>query len=126
VGICFAKRTMRGFERQRFLTGDWAMKAKDMTEDMRKALIAQTSVDEAHLRNEEEVETFVQMQQLFDSTGKQTDWYWQEDAHRKNNWSPDVIHPDPDLETRENKIWVKCKLEALLSLIDTLIACSNL
>jgi hypothetical protein len=107
VGIAYVKRTMRGFERQRFLNGDWAMDINDMSKEQRVALIQQTSTDLAHLRDDNEIDNFLEVQKHFHATGERTDWYWQEESHHRSKWDPSVIHPDDNLLTNENKIWVQ-------------------
>ena len=107
VGIAFVKRTMRGFERQRFLKGDWAMDISDMNQEQRLALIKQTSTDLAHLRDDTEIDNFLEVQKHFYATGERTDWFWQEEAHHSSRWDPEVIHPDENLLKNENKIWVQ-------------------
>ena len=107
VGIAFVKRTLRAFERQRFLGGDWSMKVEDMPAEMKEDLARQTSVDVEHLRDETWMNNFIEIQQRFDEAGEVIDWYWQEEASRAANWADDVKHPDAGLLANQNRIWVK-------------------
>ena len=52
--VAFAKRAMRGFERQRFLAGDWSMKASDLAtapeyDPSRKAIGSRDIQDEENM-----------------------------------------------------------------------------
>ena len=109
VGICFAKRTMRGFERQRFLAGDWSMRAADIPIEMRREMIQlQKGISLSEIKDEEEHESVFKWYQDAAATGTQANWYWQEEAHKRGNYSDEELHPDADLETT-GKIWVQYK-----------------
>ena len=92
VGICFAKRTMRGFERQRFLAGDWSMRAADIPIEMRREMIQlQKGISLSEIKDEEEHESVFKWYQDAAATGTQANWYWQEEAHKRGNYSDEEL-----------------------------------
>lgn len=107
VGIAFAKRTIRPFERMRFLSGDWAMEPSEISAEQRKELFRAAGVGEGQFRNEQEETNYIEIEERFHSQGVRVGWYWQEEAARRDNWSTDEIYPDPELEEKKNRIWVK-------------------
>jgi poly [ADP-ribose] polymerase 10/14/15 len=107
IGIVFARRTMRAFERFRFLGGDWAMQPNDMPEGMKERMTEDAGMNLSHIRSKEEADNAHEMQQRFMRLGKKTDWFWQEEAHNRHKWADDVIHPDPQLLADKRKIWVQ-------------------
>ena len=81
VGIAYAKRTMRAFERQRFLAGDWAMKASELSVETQKIMLeAQNGLDITDIQDDKEHEAVFKYYQDAAQTGKQWHWYWQEDV----------------------------------------------
>ena len=81
IGIVYARRTMRAFERLRFLGGDWAMRPNEMPEGMKERMLEDAGMDRSHIRSKEEADNAHEMQQRFMRLGKKTDWFWQEEAH---------------------------------------------
>jgi hypothetical protein len=116
VGIAFAKRTMRGFERQRFLTGDWSMKASDLTFEQRQNMIRlQKGISSRDIQDEEEHDNVFEYFQEASRTGKRYCWYWQEDSHKESNYTAEQMHPDTELRS-QGRIWVEYKIVIMAKL----------